>query len=95
MKGCALLVVFLIVILLNFQSAFPLSSDEINALEKGLGVLKEGQKAIQKDIQEIKKILEAKQAPAEFEEVIINIQGAPSKGDGKADLALIEFSDYQ
>jgi hypothetical protein len=32
---------------------------------------------------------------AELKEAVINIQGATSKGDKNAKLALIEFSDYQ
>lgn len=57
--------------------------------------LKEGQTAIQKDLQEIKKLLQARQAPAEFKEAIINVQGAPAKGAKNEKLVLMEFSDYQ
>ncbi len=76
---------------------FSQTTDEIKSLQEEIKGLKEGQQAIQKDLQEIKKLLAARPAaqPAEFKEAIINIQGAPSRGDKNAKLALLEFSDYQ
>ncbi len=77
------------------QPALSQSTEEIETMKKDIQTLKEGQTAIQKDLQEIKKLLQARQAPAEFKEAIINIQGAPTKGDKTAKLVLMEFSDYQ
>lgn len=71
------------------------SSDDINALKKEIEVLKEGQKAMQKDIQEIKNQLRAKQAPPEFKEAMIELGDNPFKGDKNAKVTLVEFSDYQ
>ena len=71
---------------------------EVQTLKKEIEALKEGQTAIQKDLQEIKKLLQTRQAPAapaEFKEAIINIDNAPVKGDKNARLVLMEFSDYQ
>ncbi len=65
-------------------------SEDIKALKKEIEVLK-------KDIQEIKKQLQARPAAPgnDFKEAMINIKGAPSKGDKKAKLVLMEFSDLQ
>ena len=77
------------------------SGGETKALQEDIKALKEGQISIQKDLQEIKKLLQAKpaQPPAqprpEFKEAVITIEGAPSMGDKGAKLALLEFSDYQ
>ena len=73
---------------------------ETKALQEDIKALKEGQISIQKDLQEIKKLLQARPAqpakpPAEFKEAVITIDGAPSKGDKNAKLAFLEFSDYQ
>ena len=82
----------------NIEPALAQTSEEISALQGDVKSLKEGQVTIQKDLQEIKTLLQAKQAaqaPAEFKEAVINIQGAPIKGDKNAKLVLMEFSDYQ
>jgi len=101
MKRCVVLTVLLIVILFNFQLGFAQTSKDIKILKEDVKELKEQQKAIQKDLQDIKNLLKARQqapapaAAAAFKEEIINIEGAPFKGDNKAKIALIEFSDYQ
>jgi hypothetical protein len=81
--------------LLNAQTGFAQSSKELNAVKEDIKALKEGQQAIQKDVQEIKNQLKAKPAPAEFKETVINVDGDPFKGNKDAKLAVIEFSDYQ
>jgi len=87
-----------VIAVLFFAFALPAlaqSSDDINALKKEIEALKEGQKAIQKDIQEIKNSLRSKQAPPEFKEAIIDLGDNPFKGDKNAKITLVEFSDYQ
>jgi len=85
--------------LLFAQPGFAQLSQDIKALDKDVKELKEQQKTIQKDIEEIKTLLKARQQapapPAEFKEALINVDDNPFKGDSKAKLALIEFSDYQ
>jgi protein-disulfide isomerase len=74
------------------------SADDINALKKEVEALKEGQKAIQKDIQDIKKQLSTKQtppAPPAFKEAIIDLNDSPFKGKKDAKVTIAEFSDYQ
>jgi peptidoglycan hydrolase CwlO-like protein len=74
----------------------PPPSEELKALKKEIEALKEGQTAIQKDLQEIKNLLRAIQPrPAEPRDVVLNIDGAPFKGDKDAKLVLVEFSEYQ
>ena len=88
--------VMLAFVFFHVQPGFAQTSDEMKALQGEIKTLKEGQGAIQKDLQEIKKLLQARPAgqPAEFKEAIINIEGAPAKGDKNAKLVLMEFSDY-
>lgn len=89
--------VLLMLVSSNVNPALAQPSEEIRALQEDVKSLKERQTAIQKDLQEIKKLLQStkQQAPAEFKEAIINIQGAPTKGDKSVKLVLMEFSDYQ
>lgn len=82
-------------VILSPLTGFTQTADELKEIKKEIDALKEGQKAIQKDIQEIKKAIQPKPAPAEFKEVVINIKGDPFKGDENAKIALIEISDYQ
>lgn len=93
----AVLAIFMLVFL-HAHPGLAQSSEDIQTLKKDVEGLKEGQKSIQKDLQEIKKLLQTRQAPAapaEFKEAIINIDNAPVKGDKNAKLVLMEFSDYQ
>jgi protein-disulfide isomerase len=95
MKKYLLPVVMAILFFAFALPALAQSSDDINALKKEIEVLKEGQKAIQKDIQEIKNSLRAKQAPPEFKEAVIELGDNPFKGDKNAKVTIVEFSDYQ
>jgi protein-disulfide isomerase len=70
-----------------------LSTDD---LKKDIEALKEGQKAIQKDIQEIKTLLQKGQQPAPPpQNVVLDLGKSPAKGERTAKLTLVEFSDYQ
>ena len=76
------------------------SSEGVNDLKEEIEALKEGQKAIQKELQEIKSLLRARQAPAPApapppREVVLDLGGSPFKGDETAKLTLVEFTDYQ
>ncbi len=96
MKRCMLPVVMVLFIFLNVNPCFSQTKEELKAIKNELNALKEGQKEIRKELQEIKSLLRAKPGqPAEFKEAIINIEGAHFKGDNNAKLAVIEFSDYQ
>ena len=95
MKKYVVPVVMVILFCVFSLPAFAQSADEVNALKKEIEALKEGQKSMQKDIQEIKNSLRAKQAPPEFKEAVIELGDNPFKGDKNAKVTLVEFSDFQ
>jgi len=68
------------------------STDE---LKKDIEALKEGQKAIQKDIQEIKALLQRGQPAPPPQNVVLELGKNPFKGERTAKLTLVEISDYQ
>jgi protein-disulfide isomerase len=72
------------------------TSDELKDLSKELEELKENQKAMQRDLQQIKSILRARGLLEEVpQNLFIDISGRPFKGDKNAKLTLVEFSEYQ
>ena len=85
----------------NSQPVFSQTADEIKSLRDEIKALKEGQSAIQKDLQEIKSLLRTRQAqpqppsPPDFKETLLNIDSGHARGNGSAKLVMIEFSDYQ
>jgi len=83
--------------LFDAHPGFPQPIEELNALKKEIQSLKEGQVAIQKDLQEIKNLLRARPAvpPAEPQNIVLSVADAPFKGEKSAKLTLIDFSDYQ
>jgi peptidoglycan hydrolase CwlO-like protein len=88
----------LIVFFLSARPGFAQGGEDIKTLKKEIETLKEGQNGIQKDLDELKKLLQAGQMPPaqpEFKETDIDIVGAPMKGKKDARLVLMEFSDYQ
>jgi hypothetical protein len=91
--------IFLGVVLILFlfpRPGFTQTSDELKNLGKELEELKESQKAIQRDLQQIKSILRGLGLLEEVpQNLLIDISGRPFKGDKNAKLTLIEFSEYQ
>lgn len=97
--GC---LVLSLTLFLGVQPVFAQANLEYQILKKEIQNLKKGQADLKQDIQELKKLVQGiKQAPSggggggEFKEAMINVKGAPIKGDKNAKLVLIEFSDYQ
>ena len=65
-------------------------------LKKDIEALKEGQKAIQKDLQEIKTLLQRPAGPPPpAQNVVLDLGKFPFKGERNAKVTLVEFSDYQ
>jgi len=95
MKKCVVSVVIALLLFAFSLPVFAKSADEISTLKKEVEALKEGQKSMQKDIQDIKNLLRAKQAPPEFKEAVIELGDNPFKGDKNAKVTIVEFSDYQ
>jgi hypothetical protein len=89
----------LLLILPLAGTAFAQDSDE--ALKKEIEALKVGQQQIRKDLQEIKKLLQARPAAPpppsgpSVEGKTFDIGSNPVKGEATAKLTLIEFTDYQ
>ena len=76
---------------------FAQPSEDMKNLRKEIDALKEGQKAIQSDLQEIKNLLRARPtaAAAPTQEAVVSVDGAPFKGSKTAKVTLVEFTDYQ
>ena len=85
-----------VMITLCTQSGFAQPTDELKALRKDLEALKDGQTAIQKELQEIKSLLRASPiAAAPSQEAVVSVDGAPFKGKKNARVTLVDFTDYQ
>jgi protein-disulfide isomerase len=76
------------------------TSDEIKALKEEVAAMREGQEKMQKDLDEIKKLIQqgARPAPARagstFTPKTIELGSVSSRGDADAPVTLIEYSDY-
>ena len=99
-----LTVVFGLCLLTLFGAPPGLAQDteDTQDLRSEIEALKEGQKAIQKELQEIKSLLRTRQAAAPAptpapapREFALDLDGHPFKGEEKARLTLVEFTDYQ
>jgi len=98
-----ILVAMASVIPFSVQFAFPQTVDDIKSHRDEIKALKEGQSAIQRDLEEIKSLLRTRQAqaqfqppsPPEFKETLVNISNGHVRGEKNAKLLMIEFSDYQ
>jgi protein-disulfide isomerase len=65
-------------------------------LKKEIETVKEGLKAIQKDVQEIKALLQSRLGPPPPpQNVVLDLGKNAFKGERTAKLTLVEFSDYQ
>jgi len=64
-------------------------------LKKEIEAVREGLRAIQKDVQEIKALLQGRLAAAAPQNVILDLGKNAFKGERTAKLTLVEFSDYQ
>ncbi len=98
-RGALLAALTAVAITLWTHPAFTQPVDELKALREDLETLKEGQTAIQKELQDIKGLLQSRPtaaAPAPVpKEVVLSLDGAPVKGDKTAKVTLVDFTDYQ
>jgi len=94
------MVVFLSGILIGVKAPV-VWSDEVGTLKGEIEDLKEGQKALKKDMNEIKALLKGlttpreRPAPQPFKPADVSIEGSPVLGDANAPVTIVEFTDYQ
>jgi protein-disulfide isomerase len=83
-------------ILLLFLAAPSFAQQKsIEALRKEIEALNEKMKVMQKDLQEIKALLQVRGPAPAPQNVVLELGDAPSRGSTRARLTLVEFSDYQ
>jgi protein-disulfide isomerase len=92
-----LLAVVVTAVLVSFSGSTELPPADAASLQKELRALRQSQEAMAKDIAEIKALLEPLRAPPPIRPVEgrIDTLGAPEKGNARATVAMIEFSDFQ
>ncbi len=99
MKRLVALAVIVILTLFVANHGFGQTSEELKSLKEELKALKESQTSIQKDLQEIKNLLRARQAeiqaPPPFKEAVVSIDAGHVKGNKDAKLVMIAFSEYR
>lgn len=77
-----------------------LAQESKDDLKKEIEGLKQGQQEILKQLDELKKMMAARQAPAapagpQVKDLVFNLGANPTKGSPTAKLTLVEFTDYQ
>jgi len=91
-----IIVAVLLMILFFTKPCLAQTGEDLKSLTKELEELKQSQKAIQKDLQEIKSRLQMMGVlPEEPKNLFLNIASKPFMGDKNAKLFLIEFSEFQ
>ena len=99
MKILSTATVIVAVTLFCAQGGYGGRGEDLKALREEINTLKSGQAAMQKELETIKKQLLTRQAqpqgPAPFKEAVVSVQVGHAKGDDRAKLVLIDFSDYQ
>jgi protein-disulfide isomerase len=90
-------IVIMLSLVLPTTVAAQSQEQELAALRAELEVLKAGQGLIQKDLEEIKRLLQqgSSERTQPLAENFLAVGDAPFKGNAEAPITLIEFSDYQ
>jgi type II secretory pathway component PulM len=84
-KLAALLFLFGLLLFVTQPALSQKPDEDIRAIKKDIQSLKEGQANIQKELREIKNLLQTKQAqPAKPQDIIMSVEGAHFKGDKNA-----------
>ena len=85
----------LMVVCATIGFAQPVAPD----LQQEIEALKKGQQEIQKELQELKKLLQTRRptrpAAPDVRNMVFNLRDNPVKGEQTAELTLVEFTDYQ
>jgi protein-disulfide isomerase len=95
-KGFLLVALLSVLTLPGDRQARAEAGDELSELKKEVEALRQGQLQLQRELQEINALLRRRQPSAtDVQNVVLPIDGYPSKGNQSAKLILIEFTDYQ
>ena len=78
-----------------FSTPVLAQTESVEQLKKEIEALKQGQREIQKQLDEIKALLRSRQRPAPPQNVVLDIGDSAYLGDPNAKLTLVEFTDYQ
>ncbi len=83
-------------LLFGSQIAVTQSQEDLEAIKKEIETLKKNQANLQRELDSIKKAMRGRRrAPQPFKPVVLSVANEPYKGDLKAKLTLMDFSDYQ
>ncbi len=100
MRRAAVVVVLAALTLFSGSSGF--AQQPSGELKKELEALKAGQARIEKELQDLKNLLQARPAPSPgppsaglVQSLVLSVGGAPFKGDKNAKVTLVDFTDYQ
>ncbi len=78
------------------RRALAETGDDLSELRKEVEALKQGQLQLQRELQEINALLRRRPAAVvDVPNVVLTIDGYPSKGSQSAKLILVEFTDFQ
>ena len=95
-KHLLLLALLSVLTLSADRRALAEAGDELSELRKEVEALRQGQLQLQRELQEINALLRRRQAAViDVPNVVLPIDGYPSKGSQSAKLILVEFTDYQ
>lgn len=97
MKRLTVLMYAVVLSLFACQTGLAQRSQDLNQLKKQVESLKQGQAEMQRELREIKSLLQALQQSVspKPQDIILNVESLPFKGDKNAKLTIVEFSDYQ
>jgi len=89
------LVATAVILSVCFTRAHAQKPQDLEALKKQIEALAAGQQAIERQLREIRALLQAQTKPSPVPDVLLNVDGAPSEGDSRAKVTVVEFSDYE
>jgi protein-disulfide isomerase len=94
MRSTSLSLLLPLVLLLFSQSASA-QQTSIEDLKNQIETLNQNLNAMQKDLQEIKTLLQNRVRVAPAQSIVLDLGKRPAKGESTAKLTLVEFLDYQ
>jgi protein-disulfide isomerase len=87
--------VLLLLALLLFSQSTMAQQTSLEDLRQQIETLSQNMKTMQKDLQEIKALLQNRVRVAPPQNAVLDLGKRPSRGESTAKLTLVEFLDYQ